>query len=337
MELDLNRDVRDLRVPGLSAAIVKHGEVVCAPVAGMADTDRDVPVTRDTVFTWASVSKTVTATALMQLFDRGLFELDDDISEYLSFAVRIPTCPDRPVTFRQLLTHTSGIKDSKIYKALYVEGDSPIPLGEFIEGYLAVGGKYYNRTKNFRSRCPGSVSEYSNIGAGLIGHLVQVLSGERFDQYVADHVFAPLGMANSSFTLSGLDLDLLARPGGNGPLQGFPTYPDGTLRSPPDQLARFLIAYMQGGTYGGREILRPPTVEAMLSRQTPLDHDQGLIWYRQDFGKTLWGHAGDDPGISANMFFHRKSGTGVLLAANGEWRKDARWPMRRLLRYARGC
>ena len=118
MELDLDRAVRSLRVPGLSAAVVAHGEVVCAPVAGMAATDRGVPVIPDTVFTWASVSKTVTATALMQLFDRGLFELDDDISDYLAVPVRIPGCPGLPVTFRQLLTHTSGIKDSKVYDAL---------------------------------------------------------------------------------------------------------------------------------------------------------------------------------------------------------------------------
>jgi CubicO group peptidase (beta-lactamase class C family) len=231
--------------------------------------------------------------------------------------------------------HTSAIRDSSIYDSLYVVGDSPIPLGEFLADYLVPGGRYYDRKRNFRSRCPGTVSEYSNIGAGVLGYLVEALSGERFDRYAADHIFAPLGMANTSFTLAGLDLDLVARPGGNGPLQSFPTYPDGTLRSPPAELAKFLVAYLRGGSYEGRQILRPATVDAMLCKQTPLDPDQGLIWYRQKFGKRLWGHVGDDPGISANMFLHRKSRTGVLLAANGRWKKDADRTMRRLLRHAR--
>jgi CubicO group peptidase (beta-lactamase class C family) len=336
MELDLDRDMRSLAVPGLSAAVVAHGAVVCAPVAGTADTDRGIRVTPDTVFSWASVSKTVTATALMQLFDRGLFELDDDISDYLSFPVRIPRCLDLPVTFRQLLTHTSGIKDSKVYDSLYVDGDSPIPLGEFIEDYLAVGGRYYNRRKNFRRHCPGSVSEYSNIAVGAIGRLVEVLSGLPFARYVTDHIFDPLGMTNTSFTLDGLDRAQIALPDGNGPLQGFPTFPDGTMRSSPSNLAKFLIAYMRGGRYDGGEILTRATVEEMLRPQTPLDPAQGLIWYSERFGKEiLWGHNGDDPGISANMFFHPESEFGVLLVANGEWRHDARRTMRKLLGYAR--
>jgi CubicO group peptidase (beta-lactamase class C family) len=333
--LDLERERQELRVPGLSAALVAHEALAATVVAGLADTDRGTPVTPQTAFTWASVSKTVTATALMQLHERGLFALDDDVGEYLPFPVRIPAFPDRRVTFRQLLVHTSAIRDSSIYDSLYVVGDSPIPLGEFLADYLVPGGRYYDRKRNFRSRCPGTVSEYSNIGAGVLGYLVEVLSGERFDRYAADHIFAPLGMANTSFTLTGLDLDLVARPGGNGPLQSFPTYPDGTLRSPPAELAKFLVAYLRGGSYEGRHILRPATVDAMLCKQTPLDPDQGLIWYRQKFGKRLWGHVGDDPGISANMFLHRKSRTGVLLAANGRWKKDADRTMRRLLRHAR--
>jgi len=335
--MDLERERKELRVPGLSAAVVKDGRILWTPVAGWADTVRKRPVTPDTIFTWASVSKTVTAVALMQLFQQGRFGLDDDVSRYLGFEVRIPSCPERPVTFRHLLCHTSGIRDSKVYGKLYVEGDSPIPLGAFIRGYLCPGGEYYHEKKNFRTRCPGTVVEYSNIGAGVIGHLVEVLSGVPFERYVADHVFAPLGMAHTSFRLDDLDRSMIALPGGKGPLQGFPTYPDGTLRSSPSNLARFLIATMQGGSYGGRRILEPATVAQMLRNQTPLDPNQGLIWYAERFGKrTLWGHVGDDPGVSATMFFDPATQTGVLLAANGEWPNEGRRAVRRLLRWARG-
>ena len=331
--MDLTSDLRRLGVPGLSAAVVRQGTVVSTPVAGVADLNRNKPVTPDTVFTWASVSKIVTATALMQLFDRGKFRLDDDVGAYIGFPIRVPACPKAPVTFRQLLTHTSAIRDSKLYGSLYVEGDSPIPLGEFVHAYLAPGGRYYHPKRNFRSRCPGTIYEYTNIGAGVIGHLVEVLSGLPFERYVADHIFGPLEMINASFRLADLDISMIARPGGNGPLQGFPTFPDGTLRSSPGNLAKLLIAYMQGGCYHGRQILRPASVHEMLSHQTPLDSFQGLIWYTQRFGKiTMWGHAGDDPGISSNMFFDPLSKTGVLLVANGKWKHDARRTMRRLLR-----
>lgn len=335
--MDLTSDLRRLGVPGISAATIKDGTIVSTSVAGLADVDQKKLVTPDTLFTWASVSKLVTATALMQLFDEGRFRLEDDVSTHIGFPVRVPTCPKAPVTFRQLLTHTSGIRDSKVYDALYVEGDSPIPLGVFIRGYLVPGGRYYHPKRNFRSSCPGTVYEYSNIGAGIIGFLVEVLSGLPFERYVADRVFTVLEMANTSFRLAALDTSMIALPGGNGPLQGFPTFPDGTLRSSPSNLAKLLSAYMQGGSYQGREILRSATVREMLSQQTSLNSSQGLIWYTKRFDKgTMWGHAGDDPGISANMFFDPVSQTGVVLAANGKWKHNARRTMGRLLRDARG-
>src|SRR6266567_535375 len=96
---DLTSDLQTLKVPGLSAAIVKNGKVVCTAVAGMADTTQNKPVTPDTAFLWASVSKTVTATALMQLYEQGKFQLDDNINKYLpsQVQVHIPSCPATPV------------------------------------------------------------------------------------------------------------------------------------------------------------------------------------------------------------------------------------------------
>jgi CubicO group peptidase (beta-lactamase class C family) len=319
-------------VPGLSAVLVREGAIVSTSVAGVANVNDNKPVTQDTVFTWASVSKIVTATALMQFFDEGKFGLDDDVGAYIGFPIRVPSCPKAPVTFRQLLTHTSAIRDSKLYDSLYVDGDSPIPLGEFIRAYLAPGGRYYDPKRNFRSHCPGTVYEYSNIGAGVIGYLVEMLSGLPFERYVTDRIFGPLGMINTSFRLTDLDISMIALPGGTGPLQGFPTFPDGTLRSSPSNLAKLLIAYMQEGCYRGRQILKPATVHGMLSNQTRLDSSQGLIWHTQKFDNIImWGHAGDDPGISSNMFFDPLSKTGILLVANGEWKHDARRTMRRLL------
>ena len=333
--IDLSVDREELGVPGLSAAIVKNGRVVATPVAGTADTGRGVPVTPETVFTWASVSKTVTATALMQLFDRRLFTLDDDIGPYLGLHVRVPACPRMPITFRHLLTHTSGIRDSKIYPSLYVDGDSPVELGEFVIGYLTVSGNYYRRG-NFRKCCPGTIYDYSNVGAGVVGHLVELISQVPFDRRVVEAVFAPLGMTDTSFRLADLDRSNLALPGGAGIPQGFPTFPDGTLRSPPRELAKFLVAYMQGGTYRGQKILKRRTVAMMLRNQSRVTSGQGLIWYSKKVaGTRMWGHTGDDPGISSAMFLHTRSAIGVLLVANGEWKHGARRTIRKLVHYAK--
>jgi CubicO group peptidase (beta-lactamase class C family) len=109
-----------LDVPGLSAVIIKNGRVACTAVAGMANLEKNRPVEPETVFTWASVSKTVTAVAVMKLVDDGAFKLDDDINSYLPFPVRIPACPGKPITFLHLLTHTSSIVESE-YEGVYAD------------------------------------------------------------------------------------------------------------------------------------------------------------------------------------------------------------------------
>ena len=112
---DLTSRLRTLDVPGLAAAIVKNGRMICTAVAGMANIEQKQPVTPDTLFLIASVSKTMTATALMQLYDQGKFQLGDDINRYLPFPIRIPVSPTSPITFRQLLTHSASIKDNAAY------------------------------------------------------------------------------------------------------------------------------------------------------------------------------------------------------------------------------
>jgi CubicO group peptidase (beta-lactamase class C family) len=329
---DLGPFVTSLGVPGLSAAIVKNGRVVCTAVAGKADTKTGKAVTRDTGFLWASVSKTLTATAVMQLFEQGKFQLDDDISKYIGFTVKVPSCPNTPITFRQLLTHTSSIADNTtIIDASPVavsSGDPTVPLGSLVKGYLTTSGTYY-RAASFAKVCPGTTSDYSNMGVATLGYLVQVISGQDLYQYFHDHIFAPLGMTNSSFRLADLDTSLLALPNGTDTHYGEADYPDGMLRTAPGQLGKFLAMYMQGGTYDGKPILKESTIQEMLKSQTTLAPastggiTQGLIWYTvSTFGMATWGHDGDDDGASSNMFFDPKTKTGVIMVANGSWKGD---------------
>jgi CubicO group peptidase (beta-lactamase class C family) len=330
---DLASQLTAMGVPGLSAGIIADGRLVCASAAGHADLERDMIATPDTVFAWASVSKTVTAAALMMLFEEGRLALDDDVSAYLPFSVRNPECDSDPITFRHLLTHTSSIVDAEdTYDAAYTIGDSPVALGDFLQGYLDPAGDAYDRTENFSEDCPGDYAEYSNIALALVGYLVEQISGTPFDRFCTERIFAPLGMANTSFRLADLDRDRVAMPYERDGITftahghvGLATYPDGGLRAPVPELARFLAMFAAGGAHERGRLLGEPTVAEMSRVQYPdVDDVQGLVWFYTDlFGGALLGHDGEDPGTASYMFFDPADGAGVLLAANGTWWDDA--------------
>ena len=334
--MNVDKELSYLGVPGLSTVIVKNGRIACKAVAGMANIEENRPVEPETVFVWASVSKTVTAAAIMKLVEDGAIQLNDPINDYLPFPVRIPACARDSVTFLHLLTHTSSIVESEykgVYADLYVKGDSPVTLGNFLKDYLLPRGAYYNKKKNFKKKCPGTVASYSNVGVGLLGYLVEVISGVSFEKFCRDRLFTPLGMNATGWKLSELNPERLAMPYSGKPSSGFkplghfgfPTFPDGLLRASAPQLARFLIMFMQSGELDGTRILSKKSVAEMSRVPFPhLDDDQGLIWYYDSFGprKRVLGHDGSDPGASSMMFFDPKDGAGVLLVANGSWNWD---------------
>lgn len=324
-DTDLSPHLSLLNVPGLSAAIVKNGTLSCTAVAGYANIEEHRLVEPDTLFAWASVSKTVTSTAAMILSDEGRLDLDGDINDALPFSARNPKCPNEPITFRQLLTHTSSIVDADFYDNYYVSGDSEIPLGDFVGGYVTPGSELYDADQNFADACPGQFNDYSNIAVGLLGHAIEQIAGVPFDQFCRDRIFEPLGMNESSFHLANLDQDHIAMPYyGVIPVGhlGFPTYPDGLLRTSVPQLARVLAMMAEFGTYDGKRILAQATATEMRRVQIPqLDDTQGLIWY-YDLDGAVLGHDGSDPGTSSFMFFDPDTGDGVLLVGNGDWWAD---------------
>ena len=314
-----------LGVPGVSIGIVKDGRLACTGVAGMADIEQARPVAPDTVFAWASVSKTITATAAMILVDDGAIGLDDEINDHLPFTVDNPHCPESAITLRQLLTHTSSVIDGPAYDASYTVGDPEVSLGDFLQGYLVPGGAAYSASDNYDYDCAGTYTEYSNVAVGLLGHVVEVVAGVPFDQFCRERIFTRLGMSETSFHLAGVTLDNVAMPynveGGelvaNGHV-GFPTFPDGSLRTSVTHLARFLAMSAELGVYNGERIVTEASAQAMREIQNAeLDDAQSLIWYYDHDG--LLGHNGSDPGTSSDMFFDPSSGAGVLIVANGDW------------------
>jgi CubicO group peptidase (beta-lactamase class C family) len=331
-ELDsvISANMAQYHIPGLTACVVHGGEVVWNNAYGVADVNQGVPVTDSTLFMIASTSKAVVAAALMQLWEGGLFGLDDNINDYLPFAVNNPYFPGVPISFRMLLAHTSSIayNDGAWLPLVTWGGDSPIPLGQFLQDYLVPGGPRYN-VMNFNPYAPGTAGEYSNIAYALLGFLVEQISGQSFEQYCQVNIFAPLAMSETSWFLSELDIDHVAIPTEhNGsvyvpyPHPGLPVYPAGQLRTSSLQLARFLIAIMQNGEIDGVRILNSATVDAMTTVQYPgVTVIPGLEWglglFRWDTGNGwMWGHQGGFYGVYTEMYYHKAENFGQIMLSN---------------------
>jgi len=331
------------KIPGLSAAVIRRQHLVWTGAFGSANLWRHDRVRRDTLFMLASISKTLICTAVMQAVEAGVVDLDEDVNGILPFPVRTPEHPHRAITLRQLLTHTSSIRDRwPVWDDLYVRGDSPIALGAFLQGYLVPGGEDYD-LDNFLGKKPGSVYRYSNIGASLAAFVVEAASGIGFDTWCRDRIFAPLGMTRAGWHLADVPAEDVAMPyRWSGPRQryvgfgqyGYPDYPDGALRTTAPQLARHMGMMLNGGSWQGTRVLRSETVREILRSQVPdITVGQGLIWYRAHTqGRLVIGHNGGDQGVATVAFFDPAEEIGVIALANSDWRRvDRRWPLQQIM------
>jgi len=314
-------------VPGLSACIIKDTQIPWIGTYGYANFEWDIQVDTATLFELASVSKTITVTALMQLWEDGYIDLDDDINDYLSFEVRNPGYPYQPITFRQICTHTSTIRDNWDLMTYYWGEDSPIPLDEYLFNYLnPEGDNYYPDLNYYSQSTPGSAWHYCNIAVMLMGYLVEVIAEIPFPEYTETNIFEPLEMFETSWFLAGLDTTHIAMPyhwNGSGydpyGFFGYSDYPAGQLRTSVTQLANFLISYMEYGQFQGHQILSSATIDTIFTNHSPLTLNMGLIWFKtQPFGRLEWGHNGGDFGIATRMYFAPEENTGVILLSNGE-------------------
>jgi len=343
--------MRESKVPGLAAAVVKKDKVLWTGAYGWANREQKIPVSDETLFQVASVSKPVTACVVMQLVEQGKLSLDADVNEVLPFPVRNPKHPDVPITLRHLLTHSSGIRDNwNLLEDTWVKnGDFPKPLGESLAAYLQPKGEYYSAKKSFCQWAPGEKSQYSNVGVALAAYLAEAKAETSFETLCQKGVFEPLGMQGSSFRLKGMDQAKIAMPYGfkkkTGvfkPLghHGYLDFPSGTLRVTAPHLARFLLSFIGDGQVDGVRILKAETVRDMRKISFPkADSKQGLVWYFDKIGNSrVMGHDGGDPGVSTLMHYRPKDGVGFVILLNGE-PKSGKFEQSlglRLMKYAEG-
>lgn len=328
----IQRQMDTAHLAGLAACIVKDGEIRWAEGFGLANEEGKTPATPDTLFQLGSVAKAVTSAAVMQLCESGLCGLDEDVNAYLPFALRNPAHAKATITLRMLLAHTSSIRDdTDLYNSLYTTsaggGDSPISLEQFLRDYFVPGGAWYGPEVSFYPLEPGTQFAHSNVGYALAGYIVERVSGAPFDQYCREHIFMPLGMENSFWFLKDAEAARIAMPYrfdvqaqayvpyGH---YGFPTYPDGQLRSSARDFARFLAAIMNGGVLGEARILDRASVEELVTIQYPeANPDLGLgWWYGAISNQEAIGLDGRDPGVCTSVFYLRDKNVGVVMFTN---------------------
>jgi len=294
----LERKMEEMQVPGAALSVVQDGEILLARGYGLADLENGVRVDPATTrFHVASVSKLVTATALMQLAENGRVSLEDDVARHLDtldFERRFP----EPLTVFHLLTHTSGIEDTFLF--------STVP-----EQFLP----------------PGDIVSYSNTGMSTAGQVVAAISGLPFEDYVAQNVLEPLGMPSSSFVPLSEDspeapIGYVLR-GGEFEAQRSAfsrVEPAGSLSSTAVDMAHFMIAHLQGGRFGEGAILAPETVQRMHRRQAT--NHPGLsgvtlgFWESNRNGVRILDQKGDGSGFHAALFLFPAKGLGLFFACN---------------------
>ena len=316
--------------PSLATCIIKYDEVVWSHAYGYYDIENKKEATTQTLYLQASVSKTVTATALMQLYEQGLFDLDDDVNEYLPFDLRNPNYPDIPITIKMILSHRSSLADDNLYWIClsYLPGDPDVEGFPYpwLEEYLTPGGSAYSSSTWSMDR-PGEKYYYANIGFSIVAYLVELLSHQDFNDYCKEHIFQPLQMNATGFRLRDVDIDTIAVPYEfkndayfRHPQYGIHVlYPAITLRTSIEDYSHFIIAHMNGGVWNGVRILNESTVELMHTAQfSPSDtYNYGLGWEvtNKPFQKT-YGHSGGYVGALNLITIRPEYNTAVILFTN---------------------
>lgn len=309
-------------LPGLAVGIVEGDALIYTNTRGRADLDKDIPVTADTVFRIGSVTKTITAIGLMQLWEQGRFQLDDPINAYLrDFKVEYAAANAAPITFRHLLTHRSGVGP------LRVMPDDLSKVGEIGE-LGAKPGEFSSLAAHYTQRLLADVQagtkwSYDNHGYAVAGQLVEDISGQPFADYMEEHVFLPLGMEHSDYRLSSRVRGAFAQGyevvlGGEAreiEYQEIIVAGAGSVFSSLNDMAKYVSALLKGGV-----VIQPETFKTITTPHFQLDSrlpGQGLGFRLDRLGDhpVMW-HTGGWPGFVTMMVVAPEDNIGVLVLTN---------------------
>jgi CubicO group peptidase (beta-lactamase class C family) len=308
--------IQPLGIPGAVFVLVKDGQIRFSKGYGLADVEKGMTVDPgETLFGIGSVSKAVTASAVLQLVERGQLRLDEPVNHYLkSFQIE-KTC-EAPVTTAHLLTHTAGF-DERVIGGMVLSADQLTPLADYVARDLPPC-----------IRPPGQEMSYCNHCYALAGLLVQEISNQPFEQYVEENIFKPLEMQQSSFQqplpaeleglrATGYIFAPTLQPAPQVYINGFPS---GGMWASGEDMGRFIIAQLQGGLSGGEQVFNPETRAQMQQRQ--FSQDPRLEGWTYGFfeqfenGERLIGKDGDVPGFSSSLHMLPEHNLGFFLSYN---------------------
>lgn len=300
---ELEKIFEEHKLVGMSALVVYKDSVIFDAYHGISDIEKKRQVDDSTLYRVASISKVLTALAFMQLEEKGLVSLDDDISELLGYKVQNPHSKDHTITPRMLLSHTSTLKDGNAYdNFLTLTYGNPTPPN--ISELINPEGQYYGDNLWIK-QIPGQYFTYSNLGYGILGTIIEKISKTRFDVYVKENILDTLKI-EGGFNVGNLkdpsDLAVLYRKtNGNWTPQadyypyGMPDQvkyenyktgtnglifaPQGGLRINARDLAKIMIMLMNNGRYKNIQIVKPETLREMYQVQWQYNGMNGNTYY----------------------------------------------------------
>lgn len=324
-EQEIEQVMEEFETVGVSYVIVKDNEIIYEGAKGWKNREANEPLTTNDLFRIASISKSFTSTALMQLIEEGKIDLQDDINEHLDFEVRNPKYPDTPITIEMLLSHTSSISDKNGYFRLSI-----IDPNENDEWQ-----------KSFNDYAPGSEYEYCNLCFNMLGGVVENLTGQRFDKAIKARILDPLGL-EAGYNVDELNPDRFAvlyyhnkKDSTYGPSpsayasrkDAFEDYklgysapifsPTGGMKMSTMDLAKYMMMHMNYGQYENGQLI---TEELSKTMQTPILESYGLALRVDEEvipGERMVGHTGNAYGLYSAMFFEPEKKFGIVEITNG--------------------
>ncbi len=316
-------------IAGAVVVVVKDGEVLLEKGYGYANVAKKIPMDPvETMVRPGSTSKLFTWTAVMQLVEQGKLDLDRDVNDYLDF--QIPHKDGKAVTLRDLMNHRAGFEEG-LKDLLATDPQRHLTTERYV--------KDHPRPELFT---PGDVPAYSNYGAALAGYIVQRVSGESFDSYVAQHIFQPLGMQHTTFEQplparfqSALSQGYLTASSAPRPFEFVETAPAGSASTTADDMARFMIAHLQNGRFGDAHILTDATATLMHSPSESALPGFGTMahgfFYETHNGRVAIGHGGDSVVFHTEMELLPQEGVGIFYNFNSRGKDSAVYALREAL------
>ncbi len=317
----LQKDIRDDGLNGsISVAVVKKDQVLWSKAFGVADIENNTSAGTNTIYRTASISKPFTAFLMMQLYQKGIIDLDDPIEKYFPEIKNLRAYSDETkITFRQVATHLSGLQR---------EPDLPNadqgPINEWENKILES-----IPTSGFRYK-PGTRHYYSNIGYATLGLSLGRAANKSFMELIETEIFQPLGMNSSFFIVPDQEFSRVAKGIEGGPRgainyerprlghagRGFKV-PNGGIYSTPNDLAKFMMCNL-----GYMDLLSKENIQLMQTPTEPIrewrNNGLGFFLYKDD-KLNLVEHNGSISGYTANFVFDRDSQYGVIIMRNYNW------------------